>query len=832
MIANQRWRRRTSVALLIAALAVHETSALTREPEQFKGLSLAEALQALQARGLRIVFTSAIVTADMRVRSEPRAATARQQLDELLAQHGLMALEGPGGTIKVVRAEPGAVAPPSASTGTIEGLVVHALTAEPLAGVVVRVVGTIDERRTDSAGRFRLRGIDAGTRIIRASSAGYLRLERTVRVVPSTTIIVTLSLSPAAATHNERVTVSPPKPQRDHPGLASERSLDRSELDRLHGSTVDDPIRIVHAFPRASAIDDFRSDFAVRGSPFRHVDLVIDGVSTQWLQHTAHRRGATGSLPMLGGQVLERATLRAGAYPRRYADQLGPQLDLTIREGSRESFGLRGSIGGTNAAIVGEGPFGSSRRGSWLIAVRHSYLEWPAERAESTRTAFGFADGLAKIVYDVHPSQQVGLSVLGGITNVDGEDNLAPDEPGDGTNRASLVSLSWRSTFGSTTVVTQRAYLVKQGFVNRRQTGGESDRGANEEIAYRADVVRPLAGGLLEAGARIGRTAIRDVPRASDPGEDLAGGAWVRAAYAHFAWAPAPSLTLSPGLRVTDSTLLAHHAISRWVLAEWSFRTGWTVNASAGVAHQSPSLHHVLGRAAQAGLRPERAAYFDAGLEQRVTDSAGWQLTVFRRTEDDMLREPDVHPRLVGAVIAPPGPDEAVNGLEGSSRGIELVVDRRKATGLSGWAAYSYGETRYTDSTRHETFWADFDQRHSFNLSGAYSFANGTSVGATFRAGSNFPIPGYLERREGGLFVGQHRNRVRLPAYARLDVRGHRQLQYFGRRFTFFVEVLNVLNRRNAGLAGGHVDLVTGKASGFTDTLLPRRAAAGVLIEF
>jgi hypothetical protein len=38
-----------------------------------------------------------------------------------------------------------------------------------------------------------------------------------------------------------------------------------------------------------------------------------------------------------------------------------------------------------------------------------------------------------------------------------------------------------------------------------------------------------------------------------------------------------------------------------------------------------------------------------------------------------------------------------------------------------------------------------------------------TSLGATFRAGSNFPIPAYLEQRAGGLYVGGLRNQVRLP---------------------------------------------------------------------
>ena len=80
----------------------------SRDRQRFLGRSLADALRALQAAGLRIVFSSATVTPDLRVDTEPRATHARQRLDELLAPHGLKAQDGPGGVIQVVRAEPGA----------------------------------------------------------------------------------------------------------------------------------------------------------------------------------------------------------------------------------------------------------------------------------------------------------------------------------------------------------------------------------------------------------------------------------------------------------------------------------------------------------------------------------------------------------------------------------------------------------------------------------------------------------------------------------------------------------------------------------------------------
>ena len=246
---------------------------------------------------------------------------------------------------------------------------------------------------------------------------------------------------------------------------------------------------------------------------------------------------------------------------------------------------------------------------------------------------------------------------------------------------------------------------------------------------------------------------------------------------------------------------------------------------------QGPTLRHANAVAAQGHLQPERARHLDLAVEQRVTSTVRWQATFFQRHEEDILREPDAHPRMVGGVLVEPD-RRYLNALSGVGRGIELLVDRRSPAGLSGWAAYWYGRLRYADADRHDTFWGDFDQRHALTITGAYQFGRGARIGAAFRAGSNFPVPGYLAHGESGLVAASERNRVRLPAYARLDLRGDREFSFFGRRLTFYAELLNALNRRNVGLGAGAIDPATGAAIGFTEALYPRRLTAGVVVQF
>src|SRR5262245_40347454 len=110
----------------------------------------------------------------------------------------------------------------------------------------------------------------------------------------------------SAAGYSDRITVWGTHDQMDR-GV-SETSLDRSGL-ALAGSPLQaDALEAIHAMPRVTAIDDYRGDFSVRGSPYRQIGMVIDGVATRWLQHTVFGRNDAGSLSMFGSDILDRAT--------------------------------------------------------------------------------------------------------------------------------------------------------------------------------------------------------------------------------------------------------------------------------------------------------------------------------------------------------------------------------------------------------------------------------------------------------------------------------------------------------------------------------------------
>ncbi len=629
--------------------------------------------------------------------------------------------------------------------------------------------------------------------------------------------------------YSDHITVWGSREQMDR-GV-SETSFDRSAL-ALAGSPLQaDALEAIHAMPRVTAVDDYRGDFSVRGSPYRQIGIVIDGVATRWLQHTVFGRNDAGSLSMFGSDILDRATLQAGAYPRRYDDALGAQLELTLKEGSRDSTRFAIMAGGTSAAFVGEGPIGRDGRGSWVAGVRNSYRAWPPQRLSVNDVGFAFADAHAKFVYDVSSTQQVSVTALGGRSTLDTVDEPLVGPLGSGIDSAGLLTVGWQSTLGAQTVVRQRVAFIGQDLATTLPTGQRAAWSRNRALGYRGELLRASLGGVIEAGAEVFRlSGARNVEAASPlaPSDAFRAGWTTHAVYVNFARAMGRGVSLESGVRASDSTLVHKSALAPWVLGTWQFKPEWTLKASAGASSQFPEIDAVLGVAGSRDLAPERATHFDVGIEQRLS-RVRWQATLFNRIEKEVLDAPARQRRLVqGVMLDPSGAATYRNALHGSARGVELILTNDQAGPLSGWVSYTCAFARQADTETGETFRSDADRRHALNAAGLFRIGRQASLGLVLRAASGVPIPGYFDLRNGALFVGGYRNSVRLAPYVRLDARAQRTFFASRHAVTVFGELLNALNYHNEGLADGIVQPVTGEAIGFSRPLLPRRLSVGI----
>jgi hypothetical protein len=311
------------------------------------------------------------------------------------------------------------------------------------------------------------------------------------------------------------------------------------------------------------------------------------------------------------------------------------------------------------------------------------------------------------------------------------------------------------------------------------------------------------------------------------------GSAWQQATDVRAVWSPGKRLSLDMGTRIAHSTLTDDTTAKPWLLSRLSLNQSWSLRAGASLADQIPDFESVIGTFGRRDARRERSRHLDIGLEHQVSPHFRWQVAIYDRHENDILRLEDGETRLQGnqLVFASLLTPSWRNALAGSARGVEVVVERRGPARFTGSVGYSFGRQRYHDAVTGESFWADFDQRHTLTGYGQFRLSPKMSLGAKMRLGSNFPVPGYFEQRADGLFVGSDRNAVRLPAYARLDLRADRSFTYDHRRLTLFLEVINVSNRSNLAPANGVVSTM-GQAFNFTEPMFPVLPSAGIRLDF
>jgi hypothetical protein len=737
----------------------------------------------------------------------------------------------------------------AAQSETVTGVVIDDRTGLSVPAVLVYVESRPFFANTDAQGRFAL-SLPPGDYDLVASMVGYALLRARVTVVEGSVVPVTFRLSEGAGTFTDRITVAGDRrvTPADAPGAST---LHGRELENLRGVMLDDPLRAVQALPAATATDDFYSEFAVRGSSFRHVGLTVDGIPTRYLMHTVHGVTDGGSIAMINSETLGAVSLLPGSYPQTAGRALGAQVELTTREGNRDEFRGRTGLSGTSATLMAEGPLAGGR-GSWLASARKSYLGYIIQRIDPEATfVFGFTDGQARIAYDVTPRHQLAFTTLvGRAAFEEGEEGLGVNDRADATSHAWLSSLSWRYTPGPRLTITNRLYSTGVEFDHDNPLGVTLDAARSHDIGWRADGAYTLGEGwLLSFGgdaqrlhgeSHRERTFTTGTRVINDYSEQSA----AASLYAQLRVDLGSRVSVTPGGRVDDWRLTRSRTASPWITAEARLNERLRLHGGTGIYRQFADMEQIFGlQGGGSTLRPERAAHADVGLDYRLTRDTHLTATIYSRREREVLWTPLAETQRVAVGAIRLGRTDApwVNTLDGAARGVELVVRRDAPTGLSGWAGYAFARHRYTDRTTAEQFWADADQRHTLSVYGNYRLSSRSTVSAKLRYGSNYPIRGYVADAVPAppvidgqpLFyaIGGERNVVRLPPYARLDVRADRAFHWSGTRLVVFAEVANVLNRTNWRSTPYGVDR-NGRAFDATESLMPIVPSAGFVVEF
>jgi hypothetical protein len=724
----------------------------------------------------------------------------------------------------------------------VAGRVIDSSTGEALARV--RVEAGAEQDVTNSAGEFVLRGLAPGEHRLQVSSVGYRPFTERFTALAGESKHFEVSLHPETLRHSESITVNAGGVfAQDEP---TSLALVGNELKNLASVLADDPLRAVQALPGVVSNDDFQSQFAIRGAPYERVGIYLDGVLLHSPFHGIEGEGDGASLTLFNGDILDSVSLHSGAPPPLFGDRTAGALDARTREGDRERLSIRGTASASNAGALAEGPFAGGR-GSWLAAVRKSYLQYIIERTAENdpAMAFGFSDAQGRINYDMAKAHNVSLSLVSGRSGLDrtsiisrvGLNSLILSD-----YRFTLANLAWRYAPAPKFMATNRLVYMRERFENEnRETqplaaGGYGEWTWQGDAAYvwRESATLAFGGSMRRlrddgfTNRYLSSSAIRRL-------EQYRGSGVRSGIYLHQSWSMWNGrLQFAAGGRGDHSSISGRSVASPYASAGWQPRSSTRVQLSWGQYSQFPEIEHFFSLAGHRALRPQRAMHVVASIEQRLDDRTRIRMEFYNRQDRDLLFRPQYDPRIIdGQVFTPPVYPPIHNSQTGYARGVELMLQRRTANGVTGWIAYSYGRTRVRDGILRLEYPADYDQRHSVTSFLSYRLRPTVNVSGRAVYGSGLPLRGFLEVRDGAYFLAANRNQARLPYYQRTDVRVNKVFVHDRWQVSLFAEVVNIFNRRNVRLSElDSYNATTGSARPGIDRMLPVLPSAGVVVEF
>ncbi|HMF99432.1 MAG TPA: TonB-dependent receptor [Vicinamibacterales bacterium] len=743
---------------------------------------------------------------------------------------------------------------PALAAPSVRGIVIDASGGERLARVRIRIEGTGQATVTNEVGEFTFDDLAAGEHTLIAETVGYrLHREQIMTFTDhATEIVVALTGDSVRLTETVTVTVDPFASV--VPASPSQTRIGAAEIRNLSSVLLDDPMRSISILPGVTAPDDYHAAFSVRGAPFAHVGVYLDDVPLRAPTHTFGGLGDGYSISSLNDQMLGSMTLMPAAPPPAFGGTIGAAMAVDTRDGSRDRTSVHASVGVSDINVLGEGPIGGDKRGSWLVAGRKSHLAYVTKQlAGNDDEKVMFEDVQGKLTYDVDSRNSVSMHVLAGtssyksgIQEIDPAFpfRFGPDTVFNSDGSTAVVRANWRySPAATVTINTTAAYQrTHDEALSTSDTPAVSSRysdvSAQTTASWLWKPAMPLRAGFASrSGSQSGTSylsLLENVRWRSANAYD--GTAHSQNAYVEQDWiSKSGRLHLTGGLRwqqhseVDDRPVLPFVSSSFDLGAQSKIEVGW------GRYAQFPEIDMLQLARSDRPLLDERSTHYVAAFEHRVDAHTRIRIEAYDRENRNVLDAPDVYPRLVGGSVTwPASAPKWTNAYDGHSRGLELIVQRRSASRVSGWIGYTLAYNRSQDLATGTWFDSDGDVRHALNLYATYRITPSINLSGRYGYAAGAPIPGFFSITDfvtEDSVVTEPRNVSRLPSYQRLDVRLNKSFVHDKWKMTMYAEALNATNHRNLrymGIGGDYISHAWARL-GSTAPLLP---SVGLAVDF
>lgn len=597
-----------------------------------------------------------------------------------------------------------------------------------------------------------------------------------------------------------------------------------------------DVLKALTLLPGVSGGTEGSANIFVRGGTPDQNLILLDGAPVYNVNHLF------GFLSLFNTDAIRHVELFKSEFPARYGGRLSSVLKVDMKEGSRERFNARLSVGIVSSRLMLDGPIGRSKRTSFLLAARTSYLDLftlPArfgfENGGNEFFNYNLYDLNAKVSHTFNDKHRMFLSFYGGSDRF--QENFREVS---GTEKSNLQWGNQTVTLRSARQLGQKAFLnssliySRYGYEQSNETTraelGTVDQYYEATSGLRSFSLRqtveyaPIPAHQLTAGYEL--TNYRFTPQANEfratgqPDyffeQQLEANAVSVFAEDHLRLTPFWNWRL--GLRWSQYFIDDRNYQFWEPRIASSIRLPWGVECIQSINWMHQPIHLLTNSGvglpndiwvpATANTPPQQARQWGTGLS-RYFPRIGLEASVeyYQKYSRNLIdyREGSSFLSTIDqnweTVIARDG--------EGWSRGLELLL-HKKVGRLNGLLSYTLSrhERRFDAINSGQRFPFQFDRRHDFSTALNYQINDGWTASATFiyHTGNaitlpteKYPVPDELTPFTGGyVFTYGERNAYRLPDYHRVDLGfAHRKPKgQFGSREWRF-GIYNLYNREN-----------------------------------
>lgn len=713
-------------------------------------------------------------------------------------------------------------------TSEITGRVIDKSNQLPIGEVAVTLIqggNIITGTETSDNGYFKIADVEVGVYTLRFNQTGYETILLDNVVVNSgspSDVIAELEI-----VSTDEIVVEENRFIMPNDLANSFKSLQYEEIRRTPGG-FEDIGRVVQVLPGVSFVNDGRNDLIVRGGAPSENLFLLDNTFIPNINHFGSQGSTGGPVSIINLELVREVEFLTGGYSARYGDKLSSVLEIKLREGNREEFLSDINLSATGFGAVIEAPIGNSKKGSWILSARRSYLD-----LIFNASGFGFVPEYSslqfKAVYDFNERNSLTVNALGNSDKVtfnnDDEENRRDNENILKNNQTGYVNsyqlrtiLSKKSfaliNLGRT--FTSFDYSGRDAFFNEIFTNKSKEGETTLKVEY---FLTPGVNTQIQAGGSFRlinfendilqdsdtsyfvnpETGQRYVSSALNLSEDN----YTNKAYlfSQISQNIYKGIKLNLGLRydyfefLNNKNYLAPRASIIFPVYK-----NLNLSFAYGIFYQSPSYLWLIANGQNRNLKDIKATHYVGGFEYFISND--WRMTIeaYYKNYSDYPVSTE-RPYLILANSGGNfekrddfGLDPLVSAGTGFARGIEFFLQKALTENFYGLVNLSLFEVKYKALDGIERV-SDFNNQYLFTITGGYQFADGWEAAVKFRLAGGRPYTP-INPADGTQLVSEY-NTASLPDYNRLDLRLDKKINFISWTLITYIDIQNALNKKN-----------------------------------